>query len=189
MRMPSRTPCAEGDGWRLCRACLAWGHSRSRQPQRGQRSSACFREEWNAERAWWHSAGSPENRHAGAHQAMEGGLGTGLRGDPCSGQTGRHALSLLLALEHPGCSAWLTSAGTLPAAPTPGWNNQKCLQRQTTPDENHHPDTFPEDLQEDRGKQPIQEAQLLRPRDGAQARLAGGLDRGNMNSLTTWEVQ
>lgn len=48
------------------------------QPQRGQRSSACFRGGGNAERgwAWWHSAGSPENRMpAGAHQAMEGGLG------------------------------------------------------------------------------------------------------------------
>ena len=52
--------------------------------------------------------------------------GTGLRGDPCSGVTGRHALSLLLALEHPGCHGLLTSAHTLPGAPAPGWNNQKC---------------------------------------------------------------
>ena len=113
--------------------------------------------------------------------------GTGLQGDPCSGVTGRHALSLLLALEHPGCHGLLTCAHTLPAAPDPSWNNQKCLQRQPPLDENQN--TSPEDLQEDRGRQSIQEAQSQHPQDGAQARLVGGLDRGSMSSLTTWEVQ
>lgn len=137
MRMPSRTPCAEGDGWRLCRACLAWGHSGSRAAPAGPEELCVLQ----GRRECRGGLGLVALGKVAGKQDASGGTpghggwsrGTGLRGDPCSGVTGRHALSLLLALEHPGCHGLLTSAGTLPAAPTPGWNNQKCLQRQTTP--------------------------------------------------------
>lgn len=159
----------------------------------GQRSSTCFRGGGDAERgwAWWHSAGSPENRMpVRAYQAMGGGLGHQTLRRPerrCDCRTRPEPVPC------PGASR-VSQPGDLrmyTASCTPS----QLEQSKMSPEANHpwmrttvlmHP---LKTCRKTEGGSPPRRHSHSTHGDSAQARLAGGPDRGSVNSLTTWEVQ